>query len=667
MLAGGLGSDTLFGDGGNDILYAANHFTQGSPDDYDVLDGGDGDDGLIGGAGINLMFGGAGNDYFRNGTGNTIAYGGEGNDTFLATANGYSEFYGEAGNDILRGGIGQSYLDGGEGDDLLIGGAGVDTLVGGPENDIFEAFQNDLLKGGEGDDIYKFWLGGGANAIVDSEGANQIVLYSREIPNSQTPILRESIRFSLEGDQYRISYGNPGDSILLGAAELATLSELTLRHLTGYEYAINGNGDPITIEICNDESIPFAQSDLLQRGSDSDDYLVGDAAFSNTLDGKAGNDVLIGSSGGDNLIGGPGDDILIGGAGDDAYYFSLGSGHDVVIDQDTAPNNCDTVMLGGGITEGDVSVLCSTDQLTLVIAGADDRLDIQWLPQEGYAIEGVQFAGGTVWDQAMLERVAVPVPQSDVGTTPISSGGEPAGGGQDSGTENSGQVGIGSASAIPNSQPASLQSQRDALAAAVQSSGVIDSPAAPAQGRNPVKAADAFGAGLGGGQVLVASGLSSLPPAWRPAQPSLQNWLDNWLGPGGRASRDTREESQNERQTQWQDGVPSLNVPDFDLPSMPSDAPDANSSERLTPEQITQRYQEIDAWLDANPGIEQDIVGGSGALPEGNLFAYASAAGESGFASIPGFGQSPGMAALGGAALKPLQGVNEGYAHLGLV
>ena len=45
---------------------------------------------------------------------------------------------------------------------------------------------------------------------------------------------------------------------------------------------------------------------------------------SNKLDGGAGNDILIGGAGSDLLIGGPGDDILYGGGGDDVFKWRSG-------------------------------------------------------------------------------------------------------------------------------------------------------------------------------------------------------------------------------------------------------------------------------------------------------------------------------------------------------
>jgi VCBS repeat-containing protein len=73
------------------------------------INGGGGDDVLIGSAGANNLNGGDGNDVL----------------------------YGLGGNDTLKGGNGTDYLDGGAGNDILTGGAGGDYLLGGSGADTF--------------------------------------------------------------------------------------------------------------------------------------------------------------------------------------------------------------------------------------------------------------------------------------------------------------------------------------------------------------------------------------------------------------------------------------------------------------------------------------------------------------------------------------------------
>jgi len=92
-ILGDAGNDTLYGNGGNDLLM-----------------GGDGDDRIYGGDGNDRIYGDAGNDVVDAGAGNDRVYGGDGND-LLAGAVGRDILYGESGADTLNGGKGSDYTD----------------------------------------------------------------------------------------------------------------------------------------------------------------------------------------------------------------------------------------------------------------------------------------------------------------------------------------------------------------------------------------------------------------------------------------------------------------------------------------------------------------------------------------------------------------------------
>ncbi|ROH83213.1 hypothetical protein ED236_12320, partial [Pseudomethylobacillus aquaticus] len=87
----------------------------------DSIDGGAGDDQLLGYGGNDTLLGGLGNDSLQGGDGTDSLSGGDGMDTLQ----------GDNGNDTLLGGAGADSLEGGQGDDVLTGGAGGDLLDGG--------------------------------------------------------------------------------------------------------------------------------------------------------------------------------------------------------------------------------------------------------------------------------------------------------------------------------------------------------------------------------------------------------------------------------------------------------------------------------------------------------------------------------------------------------
>ena len=118
------------------------------------IDGGAGNDSIIGSALNDSISGGGGNDTLKGGDGNDSLNGGTGND----------QLNGDAGNDVLTGGAGNDYLSGGAGDDSLSGGAGKDSLDGGAGHD--------SINGGAGSDTIKK----GTDNDVITHDANDVLI-----------------------------------------------------------------------------------------------------------------------------------------------------------------------------------------------------------------------------------------------------------------------------------------------------------------------------------------------------------------------------------------------------------------------------------------------------------------------------------------------------------
>jgi RTX calcium-binding nonapeptide repeat (4 copies) len=131
---GGPGDDTLVGGGAADRML-----------------GGDGNDSIAGQRGPDIIFGGPGNDRIQGNRGDDYADGGLGNDIlFGGLISGSPPFY--DGHDVLLGRGGNDRLAGGWQKDRLFGGTGPDRLRGGPHADhlVGEAGRDDV--GGEGGD-----------------------------------------------------------------------------------------------------------------------------------------------------------------------------------------------------------------------------------------------------------------------------------------------------------------------------------------------------------------------------------------------------------------------------------------------------------------------------------------------------------------------------------
>jgi len=259
--AGGQSGTTIEGGNGNDSIiggFNSQDLRGGRGDDTidggvaagssigDLIDGGFGNDSILGADGSDTIFGGRGDDTIEANDGNNDVSGGKGNDRILAGS----------GNDTLDGNAGDDLILAGGGDDTLIGRNGADDLRGGSGDDYLRGLRfDDTLRGQGGDDLL--------------EG----------------------------GDQQDLLLGGSGNDTLRG-----------------------GQG-PDTL-----------------RGNDDDDRLEGGQG-ADVLDGDAGNDRLFGGAGRDFLDGGAGDDFLTGGQGNDTFIFSDGFGQDRIFDFEATNNN----------------------------------------------------------------------------------------------------------------------------------------------------------------------------------------------------------------------------------------------------------------------------------------------------------------------------------------
>lgn len=249
-----------------------------------VLDGGAGNDVLIGSLAGGLLLGKAGNDALTPGGATTTASGGAGIDVLVAAADAHltlrtvsaarAELAVTALNQTplathvllaveaagLTGGPGDNGLDAAafRGPVSLTGGAGNDRLVGGPLADV--------LFGGDGDDALTG--NGGADAIDGGAGTDTLV----ETANG---------RFALTAAALATSN-------LMGKATVADA-------LVGIDRA------------------------WLTGGTGANRLDASQFAGPVTLAGGAGNDELIGGGGPDSLVGGAGTDSLTGGAGADVF------------------------------------------------------------------------------------------------------------------------------------------------------------------------------------------------------------------------------------------------------------------------------------------------------------------------------------------------------------
>ena len=248
---GGDGDDTLIG---GDLADGLN----GDDGDDSIL-GNVGNDVLDGGDGADEIFGGDDNDSLLGGDGMDSIFGEDGNDTVIA-GNGADTVLGGAGIDSLSGGNGADTLDGEGNDDFVNGEDGVDSLLGGDNNDsILGGGENDTISGGDGNDTI---LSNSGDDVVNGEAGLDV-----------------------------IDGGDGADSITGG-----------------------DDGDTINAGGGNDTVL----------GGDGNDSILGGGG-NDSLFGESGDDTVLGQAGNDSLVGGGGADTLNGGDGNDVIRSSNGT------------------------------------------------------------------------------------------------------------------------------------------------------------------------------------------------------------------------------------------------------------------------------------------------------------------------------------------------------
>jgi len=343
----------LFGDAGDDRLEGGGNT---------ILDGGSGNDQLIGDSGtaspnvtasyadsaagvtVSLMSQnasqdtvGAGSDYLQN-------------ISNLIGSNYSDKLTGDGGNNTLTGGLGNDTLDGGDGSDtasyasatggvavtlasntwqVVGGGQGTDeltsieNLIGSSHNDTLTGNGDDnFLTGGAGNDTLNG--GGGTNTVVYSDATSGVIVNlgttaAQSVGGGlgiDTLLNDENVVGSSYDDTLT---GTAGNNTLDGAGGNDTVSYANAPLAVTVSLAVSGvqntggGGSDTLISIEN------------LTGSGFNDHLTGNGA-DNILDGGAGTDALVGAAGNDVLIGGAGNDTLNGGLGLDTASYANATG-----------------------------------------------------------------------------------------------------------------------------------------------------------------------------------------------------------------------------------------------------------------------------------------------------------------------------------------------------
>jgi Ca2+-binding RTX toxin-like protein len=274
-----------------------------------------------------------------------------GQDSFSATGNLAALIQitvdGGAGNDTILGSNGADQLHGGDGDDFVDGQQGTDIISGGNENDIFQWDPGDgsdtiegqagtdtlLFNGSNGAEIFELSANGSrvrftrnlGNIVMDLDDVEQFDVNA--LGNTDTMIVNDltgtdaaTINFMLAS----LIGGNAGDSQADNIIVNGTSGEDVIL-VAGNASGVTVSGLAALINILTAEPA----FDRLTINSLSGDDIVNASGLAVTgialtLDGGEDDDALTGGDGGDTLMGGNGDDVLLGGPGLDVLDGGLG-------------------------------------------------------------------------------------------------------------------------------------------------------------------------------------------------------------------------------------------------------------------------------------------------------------------------------------------------------
>ena len=253
-------------------------------------------------------------------------------------------------NLVLNGGDGNDTIIGSAGNDTVIGGRGTDVALMGKGDDTFvwnPGDGNDTVEGQAGNDTLLF-NGANVNENINISANGSRVLFTRDVANITMDLNGiENVQFDARGGADTITVndltgtdvkqvgidlgaipGTPGGDGQVDTIVIDGTAGNDVINITESNGVVTVTGLASTVTITNFD----ANDRLVINGLGGDDVINASGlgtAMQLTADGGDGNDVLIGSPGNDTLLGGLGDDVLIGNGGQNV--LDGGPGNNVVI------------------------------------------------------------------------------------------------------------------------------------------------------------------------------------------------------------------------------------------------------------------------------------------------------------------------------------------------
>jgi Ca2+-binding RTX toxin-like protein len=314
-----------------------------------TVDGGAGNDTILGSNGIDLLFGGDGNDFIDGQQGNDIAFLGAGDDVFQ--------------------------WDPGDGSDTVEGQNGTDTLLfnGSSGSEIFEISANGSRV------LFTRNLGSIVMDLNDIEQVDLNALGNTDMVTvndvSGTDLVEVNVNLAgtiggVTGDAQIdtvIVNGTNGDDIIdiVGAGTAYSVLGLSAQvNVTNSEAALDAlvvnarlGDDDVTAT-----TLPAGIVKLTVDGGAGDDTILG----------SQGDDVVLGSDDDDFIFGDNGDDVAFMGAGNDVFQWDPGDGNDTLEGQGGA----DTMLFFGANASENIDIFANGGRVVFFRSIASITMDL---------------------------------------------------------------------------------------------------------------------------------------------------------------------------------------------------------------------------------------------------------------------------------------------------
>jgi len=331
-----------------------------------------------------------------------------GNDSFSATGNlaalikitvdgglGDDTILGSNGIDLLRGGDGNDFIDGQQGNDVAFLGAGNDVFQWDPGDG------SDTVEGQDGTDTMLF-NGSNIGEIFEVSANGERVRFTRNIATIVMDLNDvESIDLNTLGGTDTVIVGDLSgtDLVEINVNQAGTLGG-TAGDAAADTVIVNGTNGNDIIDIFGAGTsvavVGLSAQVNITNSEGANDALVVNALGGNdgvtattlpagviklTIDGGAGDDTLLGSQGADVFLGGAGDDFVFGdngndvafmGADDDVFQWDPGDGNDTIEGQD----GVDTMLFFGSGASENINILANGGRVLFLRDVANVTMDL---------------------------------------------------------------------------------------------------------------------------------------------------------------------------------------------------------------------------------------------------------------------------------------------------